>query len=204
MKKQLNLNFCENLIFSDFFLIQAPKKSLKLNRSVSLKRQNYFLLNIFKQFLGVYTRSRKNMPRFLFLNTDDLDYAQLITNFFDEFIDGATVENVSDRDLTEQLMFTGTPSKQFLISFTDLTNPRNPIDFFYYKLFLINVMNIRSNNSTQQTSFYGINNKIDTNRKIFLILSIIENTIRACLPPFKFSASKDNRSENNDSTNSRV
>jgi hypothetical protein len=151
------------------------------------------------QFLGVYTRTRKNMPRFLFLNTDDFDYGQLITNFFDEFVDGVIVENVSDRDLTEQLMFTGTPSKQFLISFTDLINPRNPVDFFYYKLFLVNIMNIRSKNPTQQTSFYGVNNMIDTNRKIFLILSLIESTIRAGLPAFKFSASKDNRCESNGS-----
>jgi hypothetical protein len=203
MKKQLNLTFCENLIFSDFFLIQAPKKSLKLNRSVSLKRQNYFLLNIFKlqkelkqflrmlQLLCLSLQTRKNMPRFLFFNSIDFDHSELIVQFFDSYIEEAAIENVSERDLTEKLMF-NTSSKQILISFMDLTNSRNPIDFFYHKLFLVNTMNIRSKNSIKQSSFYGINNIIDTNRKIFLILSLIEGAVQSALPPFKRTDFKDN------------
>lgn len=203
MKKQLNLTFCENLIFSDFFLIQAPKKSLKLNRSVSLKRQNYFLLNIFKlqkelkqflrmlQLLCLSLQTRKNMPRFLFFNSIDFDHSELIVQFFDSYIEEAAIENVSERDLTEKLMF-NTSSKQILISFMDLTNSRNPIDFFYRKLFLVNTMNIRSKNSIKQSSFYGINNIIDTNRKIFLILSLIEGAVQSALPPFKRTDFKDN------------
>jgi len=193
MKKQLKLHFSENLILSDFFLIHSSKKALKLNSSVSLKNQKYFLLDIFKlqkelkqfirmiRFLCVDLRTACP-PQFLFLNTENSEYPNLIKHFFDTYIKkdlgfNGDYQNVSKRDLTEKSIIT-TVAKKILISFTDLINSQAVASsFFNNKLFLINIMNIRSG-TLKSSSFYSINNLIDTNRKIFFILTLIEDTLK--------------------------
>jgi len=192
-RERVRFGLFKSIIKSDFFLVKKQlSDNYKIKPVIKLTNNGYYFLDLFKQtkeirqlylimkklFLNSLKQSiKKNNrgglileknKRKLFLLLEDKNHCEMASNYF-KLHKSKIVPKIS-----EELRYLLNNKKvtRYLISTGNLSYSSIEEKIRKSKIYMVNSINM---NSSVTNSHYRVFNKLDSNKKLYLILSIIQS-----------------------------
>jgi hypothetical protein len=181
MKKKLNINLYKSLVVTDFFFYTLKSAGSNVNFSLQknlklLDKKNIIFLDILelqkeiKQLIKLLLSFKKNVNKNLLIIIVENDQQKILIN---NFITSLKIPfKISVKNKDDFIDFQSIKINfKFVISFICLNEKKIKYFANIQKILLIDEIN---NDVIKMNSTYNITNKIDTNKKIFFLLILLE------------------------------
>ena len=174
MKKKVDLSLYKSLVNSDFFLVSRPHFLKNLNSGIDFSGNGFLLLDIFylikeiKQFIRLLRFLSKIPKSQLIILLKNKHLMFLIDHYFNIYKQGFDI--ITKKSYSVEINEPGV--LKMIISDSKIMNQKIEKNLEYHKFFLVNIMDLKE--FATNFSFYNIQNVLDTNKKLYFILSLLE------------------------------
>jgi hypothetical protein len=184
-EKKLNLNLIESIILTDFFIVNKINKNIVPNsiKNINFNNKNTILLNVFKlhkeikQLMRIFyflsSKKFNNSTYFLLFCKNDQKFF-LLKTYLNKYLSNFKFfvsQRYNDFSVDQEKKI------KMLFSFQDFKNDNVEKNLFFLKYLLIGETSLKQG-IFKNSSFYKINNKFDTYKKILFFISCLETIFK--------------------------
>jgi len=182
--KKLNLSFCENLIDSDFFLVNQNinNNTQNIEKVIRLGNKNLIsldILNLYKELKQlmrfiIFLRLKKRKKSKLILGFKEAQEIYLLTTYFKNYFVNYNLF-VSKLDRIEEINKAKRLSVGLISFFSFSQNLEKHLNF--NKVILLSMFELDAQ-IRKESSVYKVYNKLDNYKKIFFFIALLENIFK--------------------------